>query len=682
MQRVDGRLVLSPTDLTKHVSCPHITTLDLRRLDGEPGLEPAAPDDALALVFTKGIEHEERHLAGLRERGLRVVEIDTSVGKQAAESATLAAMRGGADVVYQATLYDGAWVGHADFLLKTRRPSNLGEWSYDLADTKLARRLKVPALLQMATYAVRLADLQGAPPRQLVVVTGDRAEHPWRLVDVESYAARLRDRLVRAVHERPPTEPVPVAQCAQCRWLDTCAAEWRRRDDLSQVAGMRVDQRQALCDSGIRTMTQLAGMAADDLEGILSAATRQRLVAQARLQHHERISGGPAYELLDPEPGQGLARLPEPSPGDVYLDFEGDPWAEGGAGREYLAGLWERSGEFTAWWAHSAAEEKRLTGDLVDELIRRWQGDPQMHIYHYAAYEVTALKRLTGRHGTHEAELDQLLRSERFVDLYAVVRQGVRISKASYSIKKLEDFYWGRTRSAGTEQVTDAMTSIVDYERWLVDADQSTLDRILAYNREDCRSTHDLQAWLEDRRAELSGQGVEVPRPTPPEPKEVTDEERAEAALAERLLDAGHALLAGCVGWHRREARPAWWDYFHYSELDTEALIEDATAIGALGEPAARGAVKRSTVWRYPFPAQDCRPVVGDYAPDVDTHMNVGKVLGYDPVAGWVDLSIGNGRAPVVPRGLGVKPPIVDGVLRTSIARTAERVLDGQSPLG
>ena len=194
MQRVDGRIVLSPTDLTKHVACPHITTLDLQWLSDERGeRRPQGADDALKLVFAKGISHERDYLAQLRERGLSVTEIDDR-DRVRAEAATLEAMRSGVDVIYQATLFDGVWVGHADFLLRRDVPSDLGAWSYDIADTKLARRLKVPALLQMAMYAERLTDLQGVAPQQLVVVTGDKQEHPWRLVDVASYARRIRER--------------------------------------------------------------------------------------------------------------------------------------------------------------------------------------------------------------------------------------------------------------------------------------------------------------------------------------------------------------------------------------------------------------------------------------------------------------------------------------------------------
>lgn len=690
MQRIEGQLVLSPTDLTKHVACPHITTLDLQALD-HPAAELGATgaDDALNLIFTKGLNHEHEYLEQLRARGLRIAEIDGfGADRHAAEAATLAAMRDGVDVVYQATLFDGRWMGHADFLLRTDRPSDLGDWSYDIADTKLARRLKVPALLQMATYAVRLTELQGVPPRQLVVVTGDKAEHPWRLVDVAPYAARRRDALVAAIASRTATESVPSAQCSQCRWQDRCAQEWADTDDLVQVAGLRRDQRDALRAAGVATMAQLAAATLQDVVAAVGSAAGTRLRQQAALQVAERDTGDPAYGLLPPEPGRGLQRLPEPSPGDVYLDFEGDPWADDGQGREYLAGLWDRQGLFTPFWAHDTAEEKQLTEDLVDELMRRWDAHPDMHVYHYAAYERTALARLTGRHGTREAELDQLLRGERLVDLYAVVKQGLRISKPSYSIKKVEDFYWGRTRTGADDEVADAMTSVVEYERWLVERDDAILAKIRDYNKVDVQSTHDLHTWLEERRDELAALGHELQRPVPPVPKQVGDAERAETELADRLLEAGHPLLAGLVGWHRREARPGWWDFFHYEALDTPELVEDSTAIGAPGVPehvgdrVGKNGRVTSKVWRYAFAPQDCKMPVGKYVNDVDTHANVGMVVAYDGVQGWIDLSMAAKTEPSVPRGFAPPGPILDQVLRDSIAATAHGVFAGEEGMG
>ena len=610
MQRIEGQLVLSPTDLTKHLACPHVTTLDLAALQGPAG-GGTKTDDALNLVFSKGMDHERAYLARLRLAGLAVTEIPTRydvAGRIESEQQTLSAMRAGAEVIYQATFYDGQWGGQADFLLRTDRPSDLGGWSYDIADTKLARRLKVPALLQMATYAERLAALQGVHPVFLTVVTGDGLERPWRLADVASYARRARSRLRQAVEARPATQPVPVAHCSQCRWSTQCDDLWEAADDLSLVAGMRKDHRQTLVDAGISTVADLGKADPAVLPRTIGKPSRERLAQQARLQVAERTTGAPAYELLIPEAGKGLLGLPSPSPGDVYLDFEGDPFAHDGAGREYLAGLWERDGTFTSWWAHSFEREQTLTEQLIDDLSGRLKANPGMHVYHYAAYEQSALKRLTGRHGTRETELDTLLRGERFVDLYAVVRNGIRISKPSYSIKKLEDFYWGHTRSAGSDtEVADAMTSVVEYERFLLEGDGAILDSIEAYNRDDVRSTHDLHAWLEQRRDELETVHGAQARPELKDGlagDEACAAEQAEGALAERLREAGQPLLAGLVGWHRREDRPKWWEFFRVEDLDDEMLVEDGSTIGGLSAPVQVGEVKASLLWRYDFEPQ------------------------------------------------------------------------------
>ena len=698
MQRIEGQVVLSPTDLTKHLACPHITTLDLANLDSRPlgGAEaPDDADDALNLIFQKGMDHERAYLQRLSDAGSTVTTIRARydvAGRIEAEQQTLAAMRAGVDVVYQATFYDGQWGGQADFLLRTNRPSDLGDWSYDIADTKLARRLKVPALLQMATYAQRLTVLQGVPPEFLTVITGDGAEHRWRLADVASYARRARSRLRAAVQERPATQPVPVAHCSQCRWKTQCSDRWEATDDLSLVAGMRNDHRQTLLAAGISTLAALGKTDPADLPLSIGKPSRERLTQQARLQLAERTNGEPTYELLLPEAGKGLLALPAPSPGDVYLDFEGDPFAHDGAGREYLAGLWDRAGTFTSWWAHSFEQEQTLTEQLIDDLIGRLKAHPGMHIYHYAAYEQTALKRLTGRHGTREIELDTLLRGQRFVDLYAVVRHGLRISKGSYSIKKVEDFYWGHIRKAGSDaEISDAMTSVIEYERFLVEDEQTVRDAILGsiedYNRDDVRSTCDLHAWLEECRAELETQErAAQPRPEVNDgaaSDEASAAEQAEGDLAERLREAGQPLLAGLVGWHRRENRPKWWEFFRVEQLDDEQLVEDGSTIGGLSAPVPSGQVKASLLWRYAFEPQDCKLSVGHSAMDVDDpHAALGTVVELDPVAGYIMLKRSKNTPPAQPRGFGPEGPINVAVLQASIARVGAQMLAGQSYLG
>lgn len=683
VQLRDGHLVLSPTDVTKHVACPHVTTLDLAVVDGELARPADGVDAQLQLIFDKGLEHEEDYLQELHRQGLRVVEIPDDRGLSLAEreALTIAAMQDGADVIYQATLFDGSWVGFADFLMRVERPSDLGAWSYDIADTKLARRLKVPALLQMATYAVRLEQLQGVPPTRLTVVAGDHEHHPWRLVDVDAYAARVRSRLVQALAERAPTEPVPTAYCQQCRWLPRCTAQWEAFDDLSLVAGMRSDQRLRLIEAGLSTLTALAEARAEDprLAEALGTTSRTRLHRQARLQRQEQTTGTPAYRLWPAQPGQGLQLLPEPDPGDVYLDFEGDPFAPGGQGLEYLAGICDRAGEFFTWWAHDAAQERAMMADLLGWLLQRWREHPGMHVYHYANYEQAALKRLTAREGVAETELDMLLRGERFVDLYAVVRQGVQISKRSYSIKKLEGFYWGQTRSAVGDEVGDALSSVVEYERWASAdrADDTILRRIADYNHDDVRSTLALHDWLEQRRDELAGTGASLERPGDQLVEESRDSERIEAenALADRLVAAGHGLLAGCVGWHRREDKQTWWEYYRSTTMSEEELIEDRLTLGGLSAPREMRPIKRSTVWRYDFPPQEAR--IGKQVDGARDHERVGEVVDLDLEEGWIEVKRGNATPAPAVTGLVTNGYVDNTPLRDALMRLGEATLAG-----
>ncbi|HYO85614.1 MAG TPA: TM0106 family RecB-like putative nuclease [Dermatophilaceae bacterium] len=704
MQQIDDRLVLSATDLTKHLACPHVTMLDLAVAQGRLERPEQGIDEQLQLIFDMGLDHEVRYLEAWRASGARVVEIGTDHDRHRAERDTIAAMRRGVDVIYQATLYDGRWLGYADFLLRHDlgpgedvAESRFGSYAYDIADTKLARRLKVPALLQLATYAERLEQLQGVPPPRLLVVTGDRREHAWRLLDVSAYARRARSRL-RAATQRPTeTEPVPNRYCAQCRWLPACTAQWQQSDDLSLVAGMRGAHRDLLRAGGIATVEQLAAAGPGSL-GMLSPTVRDRLHRQARLHVQERSTGRPVYELLPPVPGRGLLRLPEPDAGDLYLDFEGDPFADDGQGREYLAGLWDRGQRFRCWWAHDRDAEATLVSDLLEALVQHWREHPGMHVYHYAPYETTALKRLTGRYGVGEADLDALLRGERFVDLFAVVRHGVAIGKPSYSIKKMEDLYWGRIRPTGSggSAVADGLSSVVAYERYLTSGDASILDRIRDYNRDDVRSTHALHDWLEQRRTELLGTWPQVVAGSgrigfgEVSLEEAADSEgiRVEKELAQALVAAGHDLLAGLVGWHRREDRPEYWEFFSRADMSDDELVDSSATLGRLGSPSEVGVVASaktgrvtSRVYRYDCPPQDCALGVGDLVVDVGAGTGAGTITAIDVVAGWVEVKRGVRKEPVPARAFGPSKPINNQPLRAALMRAGHNVLSGQPGL-
>jgi uncharacterized protein len=186
-----------------------------------------------------------------------------------------------------------------------------------------------------------------------------------------------------------------------------------------------------------------------------------RVREQARVQVAGRESGRPIHEVLHLTDEHGLNLLPEPSPGDVFFDLEGDPFV-GLNGREYLFGLVLADADLPLYecrWALSAVEEKDAFTWFVDLVMAKWAQYPSMHIYHFAPYEPSALKRLMGRYGVREDEIDRMLRAKLFVDLHTVVRRSVRASVEQYSLKALEAFH-GFARKISLEEAGRAMRAM------------------------------------------------------------------------------------------------------------------------------------------------------------------------------------------------------------------------------
>jgi len=696
MRVVDGTLVLSATDLTGFLACGHLTQLE--REAAEEGLVRPDRDDAeLELLRRRGDEHERAYLAFLKDQGKSVVEIDELRGGLAAlvdvEARTVAAMREGWDYIYQGAFFDGRWYGRADFLRRVDTPSRFGAWSYEVEDTKLARTLKVAALIQMADYSRHVSRVQGVPPQRVHAVLGNRTIESRALSDVDAYYESARARFEEVLRQPPrSTYPDPVEHCRVCRWADVCDAKRRRDDDLSLVAGAHRTQIVKLQAAGVTTAAQLA-QRRDSVPRLSDAALR-RLAVQASLQVAVRGKRDMTYRLIEQESAnQGLALMPEPSDGDLFFDIEGDGFV-GDRGLEYLFGVLEvvdGAQQYTSFWGHDAAEERRAFEGFVDHVMCRLRRNPGLHVYHYSAYEPSALKRLAGRYATREDDVDRLLRGKVLVDLYAVVRTALQASTESYALKALEPLYMQRR----TDRIRDAGSSVVAYELWLDDRDPQRLHDIAAYNETDCRSTMLLRGWLESLRGDYADRfDVESPRPeaASTEPSEENEAITAETeALVRRLTDGipdemeqrtgeqrARVLLAGLLDWHRREARPEWWEYFARLEMDGEQLRDDPYALAGLvpeGEPEPDG---NAWVQRYAFDSgQESRIDRGDNWIDPLTRKQCGEMVWIDRAGGRLAL---RRRARVQERdhpGALVPPsPVPTTELRKAMRRVGEWVAE------
>lgn len=701
VRQIDDRLVLSPTDLADFLACRHKTTLELAALRGERE-RPYYSDPLADILRQRGMEHEARYVESLRARGLGIADLKGERDVQR----TVDAMRRGVDVIVQAPLAarlgESDWFGFADVLVKVPGDSQFGDWHYEAHDTKLARETRAGAILQLCVYTDLLGTLQGRVPDQFRVVT-PAATHTYRFADVAAYYRLVRNRLLRTPEPKnpgtqEPTYPDPVEHCSLCRWWEHCNAERRAADHIQFVAGLGRQHKKELASHGITTKNVLAAwqMPVTFKPSHGARETYVRLQEQAALQVLQTTNRRPEYRLLPvephvaddgtPLPPRGLKRLPEPSPGDLFLDLEGDPFGrdaiggESGEGsREYLFGLgWiDESGEFRyrAWWAFDDAEERAAFEEVMDEIARVIQTHPGAHIYHYATYEQSAFKRLSGRHASRAEALDELLRGGRFVDLFAVVRESIRAGVESYSIKELEPFYeFARDvdlRKAGRERQAIEI-AIESGDLGTVTADIRSA--VEGYNRDDVRSTWALRAWLEARRDEAIARGDDVPRPVPesgaPSEQVGAREQRVEELRARLLQLAATGpdtpplaatsrhplqLAAYLLDWHRRENKSEWWEFFRLVELDDEALLEERKAVSGLryldSAPVISektGKATKSTVDRYAYPAQDCDIKAGDTL-NLTDGKTWGDVVAIDRLQRVISVKVGPSRAGVRP---------------------------------
>jgi len=683
MQRRNATVIYSASDLVNFLGCAHATVLDIAQLDKRVAFPP--DDEQTQLLQEKGFEHERAYLERLRGEGKVVVEIagDADVDEKAAR--TLAAMREGADVIYQGAFRDGPWQGYSDFLLKVSQPSALGDFSYEVADTKLARTAKPKHLIQMCIYSDILAREQGRQPDAMHVVLGDGSTASVRTNAVIHYFMLARDRFL-AFSANPPaaSEGAPCGHCTYCRWVKRCEDEWDAADHLSLVAGLTRGQAEALKAADVPDLRALAALPPEARVDGIQPETLWRLREQARLQDHQRQTGERVVERLGLESGRGLARLPRPNDGDMFFDMEGDPLFDGGL--EYLFGITtvdDGEEQFQAFWAHDRDEEKQAFQAAVDFMVDRIEQYPDAHIYHYAAYEETALKRLAMFHGTRENAIDDFLRQQRLVDLYRVVREAIRTSEPAYSIKNMEKFYLEDARGG---EVTTAGDSIVMYERWRRLGDQRLLDDIEAYNRFDCASTLACRDWLVSMR----GEGMPwLERPAAPARPEAA-EERNEVEMrlhamsvallaAEEPGETWRQLLSDLLEFHGREAKPDWWAMFSRQDLPHDALLDDPECLAGLAphpDIPARPE-KRSVIHTFTFPAQDFKLKAGSEPVRAGTLDRAGTVMSIDEDHLTIELKLGLSVAAIAPGTALIPPgPVPDKNLRLAIYRFAEAVRD------
>jgi uncharacterized protein len=579
-----GELVFSPTDLTKFWESEFVAWMDHYALVHPDEFEKDDSDSMSKVLQAKGYEHEEATIIQLEAEGRKVFKIDPE--SKTAQQETIDAMKRGEEVIFQARLTNGPFRGWADFLVRVEGPSNLGDYHYEVWDTKLASELKPYYVIQLSAYAEMLESIQGMRAEHIEVVLGTGKHERLRLDDYYYYYLEVKQAFLEFhTNFDPKKRPDPEKYRNFGSWASEAQKMIEDQDALIQVAGLGMNQVKNLKAAGITTMTALSKTKKTKIPK-MGEAVLARLKTQARLQIQTKNQGRPAFEIRRDNPKAGLYLLPKASEGDVFFDIEGFPVVQGGL--EYLWGntyLENGKKTFKDFWAHDTAQEKKAFEDFVDWIIERRKKYPDMHVYHYANYEISAMRKIMRREATREDEVDSLQRNNVFVDLYGVVKHGLFLGEPRYSIKNVELLYRGKRET----EVTDGGVSIEYYNAWCQSPDGKTwedskiLKDIRDYNIDDCDSTMELAEWLraEQEKADIPPCPPREEKLPPKHYDENVDElQEALTAMIPKYPEA--KLLLYLTDFYKREAKPGWWRFFDRLASLPEELYEDADCLAVL----------------------------------------------------------------------------------------------------
>ncbi|MCX7121747.1 MAG: TM0106 family RecB-like putative nuclease [Gammaproteobacteria bacterium] len=685
MQKNDkSEILFSATDLTNFFACDYITALDIKNLS-EP-MKKAENSAQNKLLQEKGYQHEANYLALLKQSGLSVCEIpkndsdekslELKLKKRA--QLTIDAMQSGVDVIFQGFLYRHPWRGDADFLIKVDVPSSLGNFSYEVFDTKLSKTPEPKHILQLCFYSDLLSDIQNIAPKNMHLILGDNRQEDFKFSDFIHFYSRIKSRFKNFLDSTHNLYPEPCSHCQLCNWKDNCERQWKNDNHLSLVANIQKSQIDKLKKSGINTVSALAALPIDANIPSLNQDVFKRLQSQASLQTYKNETGKNKYRVLPFDEDKGFNRIPEPDAGDLFFDMEGDPLFPNGL--EYLFGIYYlKNGafEFKSFWAHDHDEERATFKEFMDFLDEHMNTNPNAYIYHYNHYETTALKRLSCRYAVAEDQLDDLLRKQKFVDLYKVVRESIRTSESGYSIKNLEAFYM-RKRDGS---VANAMDSIVVYNQWRELRDEKLLDDIAKYNEIDCVSTNKLRDWLLSIRPNTCqwfiGKSENLTTKT------IADNEIKYEEYRKRLLDCDETnknynvriQLADLLEFHRREDKPKFWAKFERQDKLSDELIDDAECLGALSLITN---TNLSTV-KYNFPPQEYKMKAGDQVENAENGKRIGSIIDIDEENCIVTIKCNSGVFPENHMSIAAANFIETATLRSAIYRVADTCLSDQN---
>ena len=590
-----NKFLISPSDLNNFISCKFTIKNEIKFHNKE--ITKSAPSVNDKLWKEMGIEHEKNHFKKLKNQFKKSISINSELSEKLRYEETIRAMKKGYDLIYHAYLIDENLRGEADFLIKCDTSSDLGNYSYEVYDTKITRNLRPRHITQITAYSDMLGKIQNILPEKMYLIDGSDEKHTFKTIeyiDLFQHGKKEFSKFLSNISKQK-IYPEKCSFCNLCDWRDECDKIWENDNYVNLVAGTNKSQIEKLKKNKVRTVEQLAKtkLIATDLK--INSESFEKIKSQAILQEEKRKSGEDKIIILDPDYGKGFYKLPKPDEGDIFFDIEGYPKMD--RPFEYLHGIYYKDKgklKFKDFWAkkYNRESEKNIFIELINFFEKHFEKYPNAHIYHYAPYEKRAVRELAAAYSAEfpkgDIVNDNLLRKEKYVDLFNIVKQCIRTSEKDMSLKSIEKFYNFERKA----DIVKADDSVVKYENWIATKNEKNKKDIISYNEEDCISTYLLREFLVKNKPD-NIDWFKKPEPVKKEDQEETKYRRKtpnKLSREEVELDLNNRLekkknksnedfvenLKNFIGFHWKSNKPEFWEVFDRAEK-THLELEDDT---------------------------------------------------------------------------------------------------------
>ena len=595
MKIKNNKFFVSPSDLNNFVACKYTVLNEIKYHNKEIRKSPDRANDKLWKEM--GVEHEKRHYKILKEKYKKSITIKSDLNEKDRFDETVRAIQKGYDLIYHAYLIDDNLRGEADFLIKCDTKSDLGDYSYEVYDTKITRNLKPRHITQITAYSDMLGKIQKVLPEKMYLIDGSDEYHSFKTIEYIDLFNHSKKEFIKFLSNTSKEKiyPEKCSYCNLCDWKDECDKTWENDNYINLVAGSNKSQIEKLKKNKIRTVEQLSKTKLTAIDLKINAESFKKIQLQAQLQEEKRNTGEDKIVILDSDFGKGFYKLPKPDEGDVFFDIEGYPRMD--RPFEYLHGLYYKDKgklKFKDLWAknYNKESEKNIFIELINFLEKRFVEYPNAHIYHYASYEKRAIRELATSYSSEFPKgnivNDDLLRKEKYVDLFSIVSQSIRTSERDLSLKSIEKFYNFKRKA----DIVKADDSVIKYDNWIATKNEKYKQDIIKYNEEDCISTYLLREFLVKNKPEnidwfikleeITKEGEEPKKYRRKAPNKLSREE-VEVDLNNRLEKKKNKTnkkfvenLKNFIGFHWKSNKPEFWEVFDRAEK-THLELEDDT---------------------------------------------------------------------------------------------------------